>query len=151
MLAFPLLPFALKRFGAQTQLQPITVLLVYKPEQGDLQKQLLRVPLNPCGFHLLLEVRHTHHETTGSSPLCWAPAERKPGSYVGFWMACFCFRGITVQLWNKEGCMNLISPQCHTNSHVFHTLSRLLLSLWLHRPCAKTFSVPPKPKCDPLP
>lgn len=115
-------------------------------------KQLLRVPSNPCGFHLPLEVRHTHHETTGPSPLCWVPAELKPGSYVGFSVACLCFRGITVCLCNKEGGMNPISPQCHTNSHVFHTHSALLLLTLTSPPLCKPFLDPPfHLKCDPLP
>lgn len=48
--------------------------------------------------------------------------------------------------------MNLISPQCHTNSHVFHTVSRLLpLTLTSPPPC-KPFICPAfHPKCDPLP
>lgn len=68
----------------------------------------------------------TRYWNRGLSPLCCGPAEWKPWSYVGFWVARVCFRGITVQLWNKEGGMNLISLQCHTNSRVFHTLARLL-------------------------
>lgn len=96
----------------------------------------------------------THYQNTGLSPLCWAPAERKPRSYVGFWVACVYFRGIMVQLWNKEGGTNLISLQCHTDSHVFHTLGHLLppsLPPWHHQP-VQTFSVPLlHPKCDLLP
>lgn len=108
-------------------------------------KQLFWVPSNPCGFHLPLEVRQTHHETTGLSPLYWVPAEQKPGSYAGFWVACLCFRGITVCLCNKERGMNPISPQCHTNSHVFHTLrAPLLLTLTLP-PLCKPFLDPPLP------
>lgn len=87
----------------------------------------------------------THYQNRGLSPLCCAPAEWKPWSYVGFWVACVCFRGIMVQLWNKEGGMNLISLQCHTNSHVFHTLGCLLPLTPTSAACANLFWAPSSP------
>lgn len=42
----------------------------------------------PAVFTFPLKSRHTHHETPGSVPIVPSPpAERKPGSYAGFWVA----------------------------------------------------------------
>lgn len=84
-------------------------------------------PQNPEVFTFPLEVRHTHNETTGLlSLLYWAPAEWKPRSYVGFWVACVYFRRIVEQLWNRGRCINLISWQCQKKKKaILHTLSRV--------------------------
>lgn len=63
-----------------------------RPEQ-QFAKQMLWVPSNPYSFHLPLEVRQRHPESTGLFPLCWAPTQPKPGSHAGFWVPCVCLKG----------------------------------------------------------
>lgn len=110
-------------------------------------------PLNPCGFHLLpWSQTHTPWDHKSVPIVREPPRSKIPGAMWGFGWLASAFRRITVRPRNKEGGMNLISPQCHSNSHVFHTLGRLLPLTLTSPPPVQTFSVPPShPKCDPLP
>lgn len=84
--------------------------------------------LNPCGFHHLpWSQTHTPWDHRSVPIVREPPRSKIPGAMWGFGWLASAFRRITVRPRNKEGGMNLISPQCHTNSHVFHTLGRLLL------------------------
>lgn len=110
-------------FAIQIELQHIAELLTYRREPGDLQNRCFEFPQIPVVFTFPLKW-DTYTMRLQVSRYCWwSPAEQKPGSNAGFWVPCVCFKGITVWLWNKEVGMNLIFPQRHTNSHVFHTFS----------------------------
>lgn len=144
MLIFPL--FTLKWFAAQTQLQPITVLLVQKPEQGDLQKQLLWVPLNPWGFYFRLEVRHTHHETAGSSPLCCEPLRSEsPGAMWGFGWLVSALEGSQWDFGTKREVWTWYPHSVAQTATSFTHSAVSSLSLWLRRPCANLFCGPSTP------
>lgn len=64
---------------------------------------------------------HTLLEQVG--PHCVGPlSSESPAAMWGFgWLVVYS-RGIIVGHWNKERRTNLISLQCHTNSHGFHIL-----------------------------
>lgn len=107
-------------------------------------------PQNPEVFTFPLEVRHIHNETTGLSLLYWAPAEWKPRSYVGFWVACVYFRRIIEQLWKRGWRINLISWQCQKNKTKQQYLSHTQSCFQTHFDFTSR-RVPFQPKCKPLP
>lgn len=146
MIMFCLFDFyLLKGFAIQIVLQPITVLLTQKTRTRWSAKQMLWVRLNPCWLSPSpWSQTHTPWDCK-SVPIVLSPCWAKAWELCGVLGALCLLKGITVRLWNKEGGMNLILPLCHTNSHVFHTLSALLPLTLTSPPCANIFWRPPHP------
>lgn len=140
--------------AAQT-FQPITALLLQNPEQGDLQKQLLWVPLNPCCFHLPLEVRHTHREAAGPSPLFLSPRGAEAWELYGVLGGlCLLYRDHSVTFEQRGRYEPDIPTVSHKQPRLSHTQSSPPSHFDFTAPSANLFCAPPPsllPKCDLLP
>lgn len=137
--------FGFKWLAAQTSSDHHTAARIENHGEVIWKNSCLKFPWI-CAVFLLLWSR-IHYDNRGLSALCWAPPERKTGSYARFWVACISFLRDHGATWEQRGARTWYPHGVTQTAMSLTHLDVSFLSLWLHWPADLLVL---HPKFDPL-